>query len=100
MDDYGLVDTCNRRIDYEKDPDDTRDYPQNFVIDLDGDTIDDVTFLLPDGLTSVSSSNTTTTATIFVSGGSAGSIYRITCRVETAGGRTFDRTVRVRVRER
>jgi hypothetical protein len=58
-----------------------------------------VDFLLPDGLTEVSSSNTTTTATIFVSGAECGRTYRITCRYTTAGGRTRDKTIRVIGRE-
>lgn len=84
--------------DVVKDPDSTEDYQFNWAPKLDGDTIIASTFLLPDGLTSVSTSNTTTTATIFVSGGSQGRVYRITNRVTTAGGRTWDRTMRVLVR--
>lgn len=98
-DDYGdYTSTCGP-ADYEKDPDSTVDYPFNWVPVLDGDTISTSTFLLPDGLTSVSTGNTTSSATIFVSGGSAGRIYRITNRITTAGGRTFDKTIRVKVSE-
>lgn len=91
---------CPRyRPDYTKDPDATEDYEFNWAPNLDGDTISTSTFSLPDGLTSVSTSNTTTTATIFVSGGSAGCVYRVTNRVVTAGGRTRDRTIIILVDE-
>lgn len=97
-DDYGdLVETTGHP-DLEKDPDATIDIPFNWALDLDGDTISTSQFLLPDGLTSVSTSNTTTTATIFVSGGAEGRVYRVTNRVTTAGGRTWDKTKRVLVK--
>jgi len=81
--------------DFEIDPDATVDYVFALAADLDGDTISTVTFLLPDGLTEVSSSNTDTTATIFVSGAARCGYYRITCRYTTVGGRTQDKTIRV-----
>lgn len=98
MNDYGI---CNPSPapDFVKDPDDTIDLPFNWVGFLDGDTIDTSTFLLPDGLTSVSENNTTLTATIFVRGGDAGRMYRVTNRVTTAGGRQKDRTQYVLVEE-
>jgi hypothetical protein len=98
-DDYGSYSGSCGAPDYEIDPDGTEDYPFNLAADLDGDTISTVDFLLPDGLTEVSSSNTTTTATIFVSGAECGRTYRITCRYTTAGGRTRDKTIRVIGRE-
>jgi hypothetical protein len=81
--------------DFEIDPDSTEDFEFTLAADLDGDTIDTVTFVLPDGLTEESSSNTDTTATIFVSGAECGRTYRITCRYTTAGGRSRDKTLRV-----
>lgn len=84
--------------DIEKDPDSTTDIPFNWALDLNGDTISTSSFVLPDGLTSVSTSSTTTTATIFVSGGSEGRVYRVTNRIVTAGGRTWDWTKRVLVK--
>lgn len=81
--------------DFEIDPDNTEDFVFPLATDLDGDTIASVEFVLPDGLTEVSSSNTDTTATIFVSGAECGITYRITCRYTTAGGRTRDKTIRV-----
>lgn len=98
MSDYGDTDSCGTP-DFEIDPDATEDFGFNLAPELDGDTIDTVSFLLPDGLTEVSSSNDTTSATIFVSGAQCGRIYRITCRYTTAGGRTRDKTIRVIGRE-
>ena len=74
------------------------DFLINWKPELEGDVIEESEFLLPDGLTEVSSSSTDTTATIFVSGGSCGCTYRITNRIETLGGRTRDRTIYVLVR--
>lgn len=85
--------------DFELDPDSTDDFVFQLAPELDGDTISSVTFVLPDGLTAVSSSNTTTTATIFLSGAQCGFTYRVTCRYITAGGRTRDKTIRVVGRE-
>jgi hypothetical protein len=94
-DDYGEVNGSCRAPDYEIDPDSTDDFEFALAGDLDGDTIATVEFVLPDGLTEESSSNTDTTATIFVSGAECGRTYRITCRYTTAGGRTRDKTIRV-----
>lgn len=99
MSDYDSCVVSSRHPDYVKDPDSTEDFQFNWKPELGGDTISASTFLLPDGLTEVSSSYTPTTATIFVSGGSVGTIYRITNRITTAGGRTKDKTIRVLVDE-
>lgn len=93
--DYGAVNGSCPPPNFEIDPDSTEDFEFALAGDLDGDTIDTVEFVLPDGLTEVSSSNTDTTATIFVSGAECGITYRITCRYTTAGGRTRDKTIRV-----
>ena len=44
--------------------------------------------------------NSTTVATVWLSGGLAGTRYALRNRVTTAGGRTDDQTVYVEVRER
>lgn len=99
-DDYGVEDYAYLAPDFIKDPDSTEDFPFNWAPELDGDTIDTVAWSLPDGLTQVSTSNTTTVATIFVSGGSEGMTYRIRCRITTVGGRTWDKTANVKVCEK
>jgi len=87
-----------------KDPDATLDY----VFDWDDwltplvDTIASVEFVLSDGLTSVAESSTATTATIFVSGGVAGEVEEITCRITTNSTppRVDDRTAFLTINER
>ena len=100
MSDYGDDSSDSSSPDFIKDPDSTEDYAFNWVMDLDGDTISSSTFELPDGLTEVSTANDDTKTQIFVSGGTECEIYRITNRIVTSGGRTFDKTIRVQIRER
>lgn len=63
------------------------------------DTISTSTWTVPAGLTKGSEINTTTKATVWLSGGTAGETYEITNRIVTAGGRTYDQTLRIVVRE-
>jgi hypothetical protein len=101
MSDYGSSSCCDgaQIIFDEKDPDATLDYQFNWAPYLEDDEIATSAFLLPDGLTEVSSQNTATAATIFVSGGNPCGIYRITNRITTAAGRAQDRTIYIRVRD-
>lgn len=93
--DYGVLNGSCPAPDFELDPDSTDFFDFPLATELDGDTIASVDFVLPDGLTEVSSSNTDTTARIYVSGAQCGWTYRITCRYTTAGGSTRDKTIRV-----
>lgn len=45
----------------------------------------------------VSSSHTSTTATAFISGGVVDTTETVTCRVTTAGGRTDDRSIFLKI---
>jgi hypothetical protein len=99
MSDYGSHTSRSVQIFAEKDPDATEDYAFNWASWLDGDVIESSIFLLPDGLTEVSSSFTSSKATIFVSGGSACGVYRITNRITTTGLRTQDKTIYIRIKE-
>lgn len=56
------------------------------------ETITSASFTTDPGITVVSSSHTTKTAKVWLTGGTEGQVYRITCRVVTSGGRTDDRT--------
>lgn len=40
------------------------------------------------------------TVVAWISGGTAGTTYRVTCRIVTAGGRTDDRSIFIKVKER
>lgn len=66
---------------------------------LGSDTITGTpTWTVPAGITKDSQSNTTTTATAVLSGGTHGSDYDVACKIVTAGGSTYERTIRVQVR--
>jgi hypothetical protein len=82
-----------------KDPDARLDYTIDFSTYLGTDTISSVAWTAP-GLTVNATTNTTTTATIWLSGGSAGKVYRVRCRINTAGARTDDRTFEIEVTHR
>jgi hypothetical protein len=84
-------------IAYTKDPDALLDYTVNWASLLGNDTIASVAWVVPAGITQASAANTTTTATIWLSGGTDGVDYDVTCRVTTSGGRVDDRTIRIRV---
>lgn len=80
-----------------KDPDATLDYAVDWSDWLGNDTIDSVSWTVPAGISQVSVTNTTTKATIWVSGGTIGRVYTIVCRITTAAGRTDDRNVLLRI---
>jgi hypothetical protein len=86
-----------------KDPDEVLDYELDWSGRLDGDdTIVTSTWTVPAGLTegpdpdSVSDDGTKTV--IWLSGGTLAANYDLLNRVVTAGGRTMDQTVRLKVR--
>jgi hypothetical protein len=64
------------------------------------DTIASATWVVSSALTVVSQSNTDTTATAFVSGGVLDTSEILTCRIVTAGGRTDDRSVTLKILNR
>ncbi len=84
---------------FTKDPDAVLDYLWDWSewLTAVGDTIDTVTFLPDTGITVESFTHTGTSATAWISGGTAGSSYSVTCRVMTAGGRTDDRTATFKI---
>ncbi|MGV1048216.1 MAG: hypothetical protein ACOYD4_06805 [Solirubrobacterales bacterium] len=81
---------------YIKDPDATLDYTVDWSQWLGEDTIDVSDWVVATGLTEDSATNTTTTATIWLTGGVPGQNYDVTNRITTTGGRVDDRTIRVR----
>ncbi|WP_069276922.1 hypothetical protein [Bradyrhizobium elkanii] len=62
------------------------------------DGIKNSSYVLPPGIVASASSNTATATTVTLTGGVEGAIYSIVNRVDTAGGRFFERTVKLRVR--
>lgn len=85
----------------EKDPDEVLDYLINWAVRLGADTIDTSTWIMPTSpdalLVKDSDSNTTTTTTIWMSGGTLGKTYNITNRIVTDGGRTMDKTLTLKI---
>lgn len=87
---------------YTKDPasvlDYTIDWGTNWL--ADAETISSSSWTVESGITQDSDSNTTTTATIWLSGGTAGSVYTVTNQIVTNSGRTAERSLRIKVENR
>ena len=85
-----------------KDPADELDYTIGWSSWLpDGDTIVDASWTVPAGLTEPqASSYTTTTSTVWLAGGSAGTDYTVACLITTTEGRVVERSILVQVRQR
>jgi len=82
-----------------KDPNAVKDYTINWVSFLGVDTIASSAWTVPTGITKDSDSNTTTTTTIWLSGGTASAEYSLINRITTAGGVTEDITITIAVEE-
>lgn len=76
---------------FVKAPNDVLDYTWDWSVWLPtGDTISTVTWTVESGITKESSpapSNTTTTATVWIGSGTAGTTYTITCQITSTAGR-------------
>lgn len=88
-----------------KDPDEVLDYVVDWETRLDGDTISTSDWAITpvsatDPLTEDSASNTTTRATIWLSGGLLDEIYEITNTIVTVGARTMEQTVKLKIKEK
>lgn len=86
----------------KKDPDAVLDYVFDWTDWLAplADVIVSVEWVPSAGITVVSSSNTSATATAFASGGVVDADEFLTCRITTSGGRTDDRTIRFSITQR
>lgn len=85
-----------------KDPQADLDYEFDWSDWLDpiGDTIASSTVTVPAGLTKGADSNTGTTVTVWLSGGTVGQYYEVVCQITTAQARTDERTMTIFVRNR
>ncbi len=83
-----------------KDPDEVLDYEIDWSARLLTDTIVTSTWVVPTGIVEDSTENTTTTTTIWLSGGTLGDVYEVLNRVVTAGGRTMDQSVKLKVKSK
>lgn len=91
------------------DPDGTNDGSANDKGELQGATIVSATWTVPTGITKNSSNQNAVTihgvnyvvntvTTIWLSGGTAGADYDLTCRITTSDARTLDKTITIPVR--
>jgi hypothetical protein len=83
---------------YRKDPDEILDYGFDWS-NLAPDIIVASEWIVEEGLTAESDSFDADSATVWLSGGAAGCNYLARNRVETAGGRTYERALLVEVRD-
>lgn len=87
----------------DKDPADVLDYSLDWSDQLalvtPADTISAVQWTLPTGLTAGAQIHANGIATTWISGGTAGTDYTVTCRMTTAGGRVLERNVGLYVRD-
>lgn len=83
-----------------KDPSAVLDYQINWATWLGSDTISTSTWTVPTGITKDSDTKTTTTTTIWLSGGTAGREYNLVNKIVTAGGRTEERMIVIKVIQR
>jgi hypothetical protein len=89
-----------KTFDDPHDPDAVEDYGLDWSARLGTDTIDASTWAItPSGLNQDSDDHDTTSTTIWVSGGTLNVTYSLTNHVTTAGGRQWDWTVKLKVKE-
>lgn len=81
-----------------KDPDEVLDYEVDWSARLGADTISASTWTVPVGITKDSDSKTNTTTAVWLSSGTLLSSYDLVNRIVTAGGRTMDQTVRIKIK--
>lgn len=85
-----------------KDPDEIKDYEFDWAEILGTDTIASSAWLVASGsglvITSPAASFTATTTTFWSSAGTLGETYSILNRITTAGGRTYDRTRKLKMK--
>lgn len=85
---------------FVKDPDEVMDYTFDWETWLDSDTISSSSMTVGTGLTDdEADTNDTTSATVWVSGGTAGTCYEVKNTIVTAAGRTAERTIYIDVKE-
>ncbi len=92
-----------RGIEILKDPQAVLDYTIDWAAKnwlATGETIQTSTWTVATGLTKDSDTKTSTTATVWLSGGTAGQTYAVTNHIVTDQGREDDRTFYVVVQER
>jgi len=84
-----------------KDPDSTLDFAFDWSDWLDThETVSDHTITAENGITKDSDSESSGVITVWLSGGTAGNKYTVTCRITTSMGRTDERSIFISVKNR
>jgi hypothetical protein len=85
---------------FVKDPSDVLDYGMDWSAWLGVDTIATSVWTVEAGITEDSETETATTTTIWVSGGTADTEYTLSNLITTAGARTCERSIIIQVEDR
>lgn len=88
--------TADAPVVYTRDPDDVLDYSFDWTAWLAGDVVNSITILADPGITAESPTFTGTTTTVWISGGTQGSVATVTHRITTVAGRSKDLTMTFR----
>lgn len=84
---------------FVKTPAGVLDYGFDWSTWLDGDTLQSSTLIADAGITIGASNNNDTIASVWLQGGVIDSLYRVTNRITTVGGRTDERTMFIQIVE-
>lgn len=97
-----VVDAVTGKATILKDPDATLDYSFDWTAWLlaISDTISSKSFIVVAPIVIVSQSVVGGICTVFLSGGVVGTTYPVVNRIVTAGGRTEDRTIYLKIKDR
>ena len=101
---------------WTKDPSAVLDYKFDWAAETNGtdtdagdwldtdnsETISEATITVDTGLTEDSSSltDTNTSVTVWLSGGTAGNVYKVACEITTSAARTDERTIYIKCEQR
>lgn len=108
MTDTYYIDPKTRALTIDKDPDETLDYPFDWTEYLDDiqDTIAQVgpgvvpVIFTVSGVEIDSQQNDTKIATVWIKGGVVGATGKVSCRIKTVGGRTIERSIAIKIKDR
>ena len=83
----------------DKDPSGVLDYTMDWELWLDTDQITVSSWSASTGITVAASGSTSTTATVWLSGGTVGKTYQVTNTITTSMGRTTAQSFYIRVKK-
>ncbi len=83
-----------------KDPDEVLDYVLDWTLRLDGDVIASSIWEVPSQITKDSDNHDFITTTIWLSGGTEGDSVTVVNRITTAGDRTMDQSVIIKIKSK